>query len=77
MIGALSDIEKYFGFLLGDQDVKPTREQEKLRELFEELRSSILDRGNVQIRNLETEISHYDVVWKKNSIVLPFKGENR
>lgn len=77
MIGALSDFEKFFGFLLGPEDSEPTKEQKKFRGLFEELRSSILDRGNIQIRNMETEISHYDIVWKKNSIVLPFKGENK
>lgn len=68
MIGALSAIEKRLDFLLQDNDPK-------LNDVFEELRSEILDRGNTQIRNLENEFTHYDIVWKKNTIFLPFKGD--
>lgn len=74
MIGALSSIEKYFAFLWGDENPQ-TAEQKKIRWLFEELRSEILDKGNMQIRNLENEFNNYDIVWKKNSIHLPFKGD--
>jgi hypothetical protein len=68
MIGALSAIEKRLDFLLQNNDPK-------LNDVFEELRSEILDRGNMQIRNLENEFTHYDIVWKKNTIFLPFKGD--
>lgn len=68
MIGALSAIEKHFEDLLAKDDPK-------INHMFEELRSEILDRGNTQIRNLENELNHYDVVWKKNTIFLPFKGD--
>jgi hypothetical protein len=68
MIGALSAIEKRLDFLLQDNDPR-------LNDVFEELRSEILDRGNTQIRNLENEFTHYDIVWKKNTIFLPFKGD--
>jgi long-subunit acyl-CoA synthetase (AMP-forming) len=70
MIGSLSSMEKYFGFLW-DID-NPTEEQDKLKEFFEEMRSEILDRGNTQIRNLENEFLNYEVVWKKYTINLPF-----
>lgn len=68
MIGALSAIEKHFENLLAQDDPR-------INHVFEELRSEILDRGNTQIRNLEAEFSHYDIVWKKNTIILPFKGD--
>ena len=74
MIGSLSAVEKSFGFLW-DVD-NPTIEQTKLRDIFEELRSEILDRGNTQMRNLENEFLHYEITWKKYSINLPFM-ENR
>ena len=73
MIGSLSSMEKYFGFLW-DID-NPTEEQSKLKEFFEEMRSEILDRGNTQIRNLENEFLNYEVTWKKYTINLPFIGD--
>jgi hypothetical protein len=75
MIGSLSSVESHFGFLWeGD---KLTPEQEQLKNIFENLRSEILDRGNTQIRNLEQEFSNYDITWKKYTINLPFveKGD--
>ena len=71
MIGSLSSMEKYFGFLWDVEN--PTQEQQKLRDFFEEMRSEILDRGNTQIRNLENEFLNYDITWKKYTVNLPFK----
>lgn len=65
MIGAISDIENMLSDVIQDQP-----------ELFEKLRSSILDRGNNQIRNLELEISDYNITYKHNdlhTIILPVK----
>jgi|LakMenE01Jun11ns_1017448.scaffolds.fasta_scaffold9957778_11 hypothetical protein len=69
MIGSLSTVEKHFSFLWDVEN--PTAEQDQLKNLFEDLRSEILDRGNTQIRNLENEFSNYDIVWKRYSITLP------
>ena len=75
MIGALHSIEQHFGFLWNIDN--PGQEELQLKEIFEELRSEILDRGNNQIRNLENEFNHYDITWKKYSLKLPFmdRGE--
>lgn len=74
MIGSLSSIEKYFGFLWGDDsEIEPTKEQLQIREVFEELRTEILDKGNNQIRNSESEIENYDVIWNRYHINLPLK----
>ena len=70
MIGALHSIEQHFGFLWNVED--PGVEEMEMKQIFEDLRSEILDRGNNQIRNLKSEISHYDVVWKKYNLKLPF-----
>jgi hypothetical protein len=70
MIGAISTIENYFGFLWDIEN--PTAEQKELRNIFEEVRSEILDRGNTQMRNLENEFINYDITWKKYTINLPF-----
>lgn len=73
MIGSLSSIEKYFGFLWGEESDSPTEKQEQMREIFEEMRTEILDKGNTQIRNAEAEIETYDVTWNKYHINLPIR----
>ena len=79
MIGALSSVEEHFGFLWGqDQDGPLTEEQEIMKDLFQTVRSQILDRGNNQARNVDAELSQYDMEWKKYSMTIPVvnsKGE--
>ena len=78
MIGALSSVEKHFGFLWGhEQEDELTAEQQHVKSLFEEIRAEILDRGNNQIRNLEAELAHYDVSWLRYHISIPFKPSNK
>lgn len=69
MIGALDSIEKKFGFLWqGDSS-----QDKRLHDLFMELRQEILDRGNDQMRNLDSEINQYDVEWLRYHLTLPVK----
>ena len=44
-----------------------------MRDIFEEARSEILDKGNSQMRNLEAEFAQYDVKWLRYSMTLPVK----
>ena len=81
MIGSLSTIEEQFGFLWGFDipESERTVEQKKIHEIYEDTRAKILDRGNTQIRNLETEFINYDITRKKHFISLPMaqeKGDN-
>lgn len=73
MIGALSTLEESFGFLwgIGLSEEDRSEEHRKIQELYEEARAKILDRGNTQIRNLETEFVNYDITRKKYLISLP------
>ena len=72
MIGALSSIEDHLGFLWGHKsDEALSEEQEKMRQLYEELRSEILDKGNTQMRNIDAELTQYDINW--NYIVYRFQ----
>jgi hypothetical protein len=74
MIGSLYSIEKYFGFLWGEgSDREPTKDQLRMRDIFEEMRTEILDKGNTQIRNTDLEIENYDVTWNKYHINLPIR----
>jgi len=78
MIGALSTVEKYLGFLWGHESSETlTPEQEHLKEVYNEVRSEILDRGNNQARNLETEFAAYDINWLRYQITLPVKTINQ
>ena len=75
MIGALSTVEKHFGFLWGHESSEPlSPEQEHLKEIYNEVRSEILDRGNNQARNLEAEFANYDINWLRYQITLPVKN---
>ena len=81
MIGALSTIEQHFGFLWGFQESEDIRtpEQKHICAIYEDIRAKILDRGNTQIRNLESEFVNYEIKKKKNYIhlpVLPLRGDS-
>jgi len=71
MIGALSSIEKHFNFLWESEDGILTEEQIQMKNLYDIVRQEILDTGNNQIRNLQTELENYNVEWKRFTINLP------
>jgi hypothetical protein len=74
MIGAISSIEEHFGFLWGhDQEGQTSKEQDIMFDLFQEIRSEILDKGNLQSRNVDSELSQYNIEWKKFNMTLPVK----
>lgn len=69
MIGALSTIEENFGFLWND--AKSPLDKEAMKELYNKVRSEILDRGNNQARNIDAELAQYEVEWLRYSIKIP------
>lgn len=71
MIGALAAIEKKFGSLWKHGDTPQTPQEKVFRELYEELRKEVLDKGNQQIHNFTQEIQQYRVSWNRYSISLP------
>lgn len=73
MIGAIASVEKHFGYLWGHDELSHSKAQAELKQVFENLRAEILDKGNSQSRNLETEISEYDVEWKRYHIDIPMQ----
>lgn len=64
MIGAIASIEEHFEMYFED---------ENFREIFEELREEILDKGNKQIRALELELKQYSVKWNRHEYQLPVR----
>jgi CRISPR/Cas system CSM-associated protein Csm2 small subunit len=70
MIGALSTIEENLAFLW-EQD-NPKFSKEDMKDLYNKIRSEILDKGNNQARNIDAELSQYEVEWLRYSIKIPF-----
>ena len=71
MIGSLSSIEEHFGFLWeGD-----TEEHKKMGDLFQAIRSEVLDKGNHQARNIDVELSQYEIEWLRNTLHLQVKNQ--
>ena len=74
MIGALSSIEDHFSFLwAANNGDELTPEQKIMYDLFQKVRSEILDKGNTQSRNIDAELSQYEVKWLRYSVEIPVK----
>lgn len=71
MIGSLSTIEEHFGFLW-ESDDQPPEQKKIMKELYEKIRSEILDKGNHQARNIDAELALYTVHWDRYNLELPF-----
>jgi len=69
MIGALSSIEENLGFLWEENNPKFTPED--MKNIYNKIRSEILDKGNNQARNIDAELSQYEVEWLRYSIKIP------
>jgi hypothetical protein len=70
MIGALSSIEENFSFLWDNDDVSEN-DKAIMQNLYQKVRSEILDKGNNQARNIDAELSQYDIQWLRYSVKIP------
>jgi len=73
MIGAISSIEDHFAFLWTVEGSEMTEEKKFMYELFQKVRSEILDKGNTQARNVDAELNQYEVKWLRYSMNIPVK----
>ena len=73
MIGALSSIEEHFGFLWAEDSPYSEEEKALMLDMYNKVRSEILDKGNTQSRNVDAELSQYEVKWQKYTMVIPVK----
>lgn len=74
MIGALSSIEEHLGYLWGMDKDKLTPKEQEMFDLYQRVRSEILDKGNIQARNLDAEINQYDIKWLRYTMTIPVKA---
>lgn len=73
MIGAISSLEDHFSFLWAAQDSEMTEEKKFMFDIFQKVRSEILDKGNSQARNIDAELNQYEVKWMRYSVEIPVK----
>lgn len=74
MIGALSSIETHFGFLWEvERGEVSTPEKKLMYEIYQKVREEVLNKGNTQARNIDAELSQYNVSWLKYQNVIPVK----
>ena len=71
MIGSLSSIEEHFGFLWADDSPYPEDVKSEMLDLYNKVRSEILDKGNGQARNVDAELAQYDIKWLRYSMTIP------
>ena len=72
MIGALSSIEEHLGFLWNHKDGGTLSDDQRyMKDAYQKIRSEILDKGNTQARNIDAELSQYDLKWLKYTIKIP------
>lgn len=65
MIGAISTLEKY----LSEELANDTH----FKEVFNLIRSEILDKGNNQIRMLNADFKFYEVKYNKQTFFMPIR----
>ena len=67
MIGSLASFEGYFGSLWGHgkSTENLTEAESTWRDLWEQVRTDILNKGNSQLRAALEEINNYELEWKK------------
>jgi hypothetical protein len=76
-IGALADFEEIFGKELwghGLKDSELTDEQKNNKLKWQQIRIKVLNRGNHQIRNFDSELDLYETKFLGNRII--FTGES-
>ena len=77
MIGALSSVEEHLGFLWSGDDGELTEQQRAMYDIYQKIRSDILDKGNAQARNIDAELNQYDVKWLRYTMDIPVVKSNQ
>ena len=73
MIGALAKFEERFGHLWGHgiNSEQLDDEQRRYREVWDVVRTEVLNNGNNQLRGANEEIARYNIVWNGYHMEFP------
>lgn len=78
MIGSLDTYQKFFGFLWQDglDENELTANEKRFKELWQEARNEILNKGNAQLRAALKEIDEYEFFMVKRSYTFRIDNSN-
>ncbi len=79
-VGALASFEEEFGVLWGNEkedDGELTDNERAWREIWENVRTEILNNGNTQLRAARNEIANHVVQWNRYHMNFIMVGENK
>lgn len=71
-IGSLAAFEKAFGFLWGQgkRDSEKTQEEKEFYNIWESVRTDVLNNGNNQLRNIQNELQNHNISWNRHTLVI-------
>lgn len=69
-IGAISAFESNFGFLWGSGKKELTEEEQALFNIWQRVRTDILNNGNNQLRALRNELQNHSVSWNRHTLTI-------
>lgn len=74
-IGALDSFETNFGDLWGHglNEDELSDEQVEFQAIWDATRTDVLNKGNTQLRGLQTELANHVVSWNRYTLDLPVK----
>ncbi len=77
-IGALSSFEKSFGFMWGQgkKEVDRTEEEQQLYQIWQNVRTEVLNNGNNQLRALRNELQNHNISWNRHQLHIAAKPMN-
>jgi len=77
IIGSLAAFEEEFGYLWGHgKHYSELNDQElEFRDMWNDVRSKILDNGNFNLRSAQSEISQYTLSWNRYVTKLNFRNQ--
>ena len=76
MIGAIATIEESLSCFWKTEEGSMNEEQKQIYNIFQDMRSKILDNGNNQIRLLEKDVDNFNIEAKKYHISFQIKPRN-
>jgi hypothetical protein len=79
-VGALASFEEEFGVLWGNEkedDSELTDNERAWKEIWENVRTEILNNGNTQLRAARNEIANHVIQWKRYNMNFIMVGENK
>lgn len=77
-IGAISAFESNFSFLWGsNKKGELTEDEQQLFNIWQRVRTDILNNGNNQLRALRNELQNHNVSWNRHTLTIKAKEEDQ